>query len=77
MPLTKFKNSASVFCFARSRRYSSASKGVDQMCHTVVLPNVVSPPIGQIHSFDDAIDAFRSLDDRTATAKVLFEVAGE
>lgn len=52
-----------------------------QDIHSRLVPLVqsgaVKPPIGQIHSFDDAIDAFRSLDDRTATAKVLFEVAGE
>ena len=37
----------------------------------------VAPPIGRIFPFDDAVEAFRSLDDRTATAKVLFEVNGE
>jgi len=43
---------------------------------SLVQSGAVKPPIGQIHSFDDAINAFRSLDDRTATAKVLFEVSG-
>ena len=43
----------------------------------LVQSGAVKPPIGQIYSFDDAIEAFRSLDDRSATAKVLFEVAGE
>jgi NADPH2:quinone reductase len=51
-----------------------------QDIHSRLVPLVqsgaVKPPIGQIHSFDDAINAFRSLDDRTATAKVLFEVSG-
>ena len=42
---------------------------------SLVQSGAVKPPIGQIHSFDDAINAFRSLDDRTATAKVLFEVS--
>jgi len=43
----------------------------------LVKSGAVKPPIGQTFSFENAIDAFRSLDDRSATAKVLFEVAGE
>ena len=43
----------------------------------LVRSGAVAPPIGRIFPFDDAVEAFRSLDDRTATAKVLFEVNGE
>ena len=43
----------------------------------LVTSGAVAPPIGKIFSFDDAVEAFRSLDDRSATAKVLFEVNGE
>ena len=43
----------------------------------LVTSGAVAPPIGRIFPFDDAVEAFRSLDDRTATAKVLFEVNGE
>jgi NADPH2:quinone reductase len=43
----------------------------------LVTSGAVAPPIGKIFSFDDAVEAFRSLDDRSATAKVLFEVNGD
>jgi NADPH2:quinone reductase len=43
----------------------------------LVQAGAVKPPIGQTFAFEHAIDAFRSLDDRSAIAKVLFEVAGE
>ena len=43
----------------------------------LVTSGAIAPPIGKIFSFDDAVEAFRSLDDRSATAKVLFEVNGE
>ena len=40
----------------------------------MVESGVVKPPIGEIFPFEQAVDAFRSLDDRTATAKVLVAI---
>jgi hypothetical protein len=37
----------------------------------------VRPPIGNTYDFDDAVAAFTSLDDRSATAKVLLEIRAE
>ena len=40
----------------------------------LVEAGAIAPPIGRIFPFDDAAAAFRSLEDRTATAKVLLEM---
>jgi len=40
----------------------------------LVEAGAITPPIGRIFPFADAVDAFRSLEDRTATAKVLLEL---
>ncbi len=49
--------------------------------HARLLPLVksgaVRPPIGNTYDFDDAVAAFTSLDDRSATAKVLLEIRAE
>lgn len=57
---------------------ASADPGLAPDIHRRLLPmvesGVVKPPIGEIFPFERAIDAFRSLDDRTATAKVLVTI---
>ena len=40
----------------------------------LVEAGAITPPIGRVFPFDDAVAAFRSLEDRTATAKVLLEL---
>lgn len=40
----------------------------------LVEAGAIAPPIGRIFPFDEAAAAFRSLEDRTATAKVLLEL---
>jgi NADPH2:quinone reductase len=55
-----------------------ADPGLAPDIHRRLLPmvtaGIVKPPIGDIFPFADAVAAFRSLDDRTATAKVLVEI---
>lgn len=49
--------------------------------HEELLPMIrsgaVKPPIGQVFALDDAVDAFRALDERTAVGKVIVRIAGE
>jgi NADPH2:quinone reductase len=40
----------------------------------LVEAGAIAPPIGRVFPFADAVAAFRSLEDRTATAKVLLEL---
>lgn len=60
---------------------AAANPGLAPDIHRRLLPmvesGVVKPPIGEVFDFDHAIDAFRSLDDRTATAKVLIAIRPE
>ncbi|MEY2974799.1 MAG: hypothetical protein RIR49_1219 [Actinomycetota bacterium] len=40
----------------------------------LVEAGAIAPPIGRVFPFADAVAAFRSLEDRTATAKILLEL---
>lgn len=49
--------------------------------HDELLPMIASgavkPPVGQVFSLDDGVEAFRSLDDRSAVGKVIVRIGSE
>ncbi|MDB0005697.1 NADPH:quinone oxidoreductase family protein [Ilumatobacteraceae bacterium] len=57
---------------------AAANPGLALDIHQRLLPmvdaGVIKPPIGEVFPFDRAVEAFTSLDDRTATAKVLIAI---